>query len=84
MSLVDAATVARELGVSREYVYRHAARLGGVKLGDEPTDLLRFDLARVRQTLRPAPDPKTRSGSSTRPHPSPSRVPLLPVRGRRE
>lgn len=42
--LVDAATVARRLGVSRDYVYSHADELGGWRLGDGPRGRLRFDL----------------------------------------
>lgn len=43
---VDAAFVARLLGVERDWVYEHAAQLGGVRLGG-PRGRLRFD----RETL---------------------------------
>jgi len=43
---VDAATVARLLGVERDWVYEHADQLGGIRLGG-PRGRLRFD----RQTL---------------------------------
>ncbi len=39
---VDAATVARLLGVERDWVYEHAAKLGAVRLGG-PRGRLRFD-----------------------------------------
>ena len=32
--LVDAAALAAELGVSRDYVYEHAAELGALRLGE--------------------------------------------------
>jgi hypothetical protein len=48
--LVDAAAVARELGVERDWVYNHARQLGGVRLGG-PRGRLRFDLAVVRERL---------------------------------
>jgi hypothetical protein len=47
--LVDAATVARALGISRSTVYGHAAELGAVPIGDGPKPRLRFDLDRARQ-----------------------------------
>ncbi len=42
--LVDAATLAAELGVSRDCVYTHANELGGERIGDGPRGRLRFDL----------------------------------------
>jgi hypothetical protein len=39
---VDAATLARALGVDRSFVYRHAAELGAVRIGG-PQGRLRFD-----------------------------------------
>jgi len=44
--LVDAATLARRLGVSRDYVYRHAAELGAQPVGGDRGRgrPLRFDL----------------------------------------
>ena len=47
---VDAAHLARALGVERAWVYAHAARLGGVRLGG-PRGRLRFDLEAVREQL---------------------------------
>jgi hypothetical protein len=51
---VDAATLARMLGVDRDWVYARAAQLGAVRLGDGPKARLRFDIERVRATLAAA------------------------------
>jgi hypothetical protein len=59
-SLVDAADLARVLGVERDWVYRHAARLGAIRLGDRPGARLRFDVDAVLAglpRLGEAPDP---------------------------
>jgi hypothetical protein len=42
--LVDAATVARMLGVTRDCVYAHASELGARRIGDGTRGRLRFDL----------------------------------------
>jgi hypothetical protein len=47
---VDAAFVARKLGVDRDWVYEHARELGGVRLGG-PRGRLRFDLPTIRRRL---------------------------------
>jgi hypothetical protein len=49
--LVDAATVARELGVTRQTVYARAAELGGVRIGDGPKPRWRFDLEAARDAV---------------------------------
>lgn len=81
--LVDAAELARHLGVSRATVYDRADELGAVPIGDGRRPRLRFDLARALAAWtarQPEPDaaepvvPRRR-----KPSPSPS---LLPVRGR--
>jgi hypothetical protein len=48
---VGARELAEELGVSLDYVYAHAAELGGVRLGSGPKARIRFDLDRARQAL---------------------------------
>jgi hypothetical protein len=48
--LVDAAELARRLGVDRDWVYAHAAQLGAVRLGG-PRGRLRFDVDIVRERL---------------------------------
>src|ERR1700730_15452276 len=45
--MVDATTLAAELGVSRDFVYAHASELGGQRLGGGPRGRLRFDLAQA-------------------------------------
>ena len=49
--LADAAEVARELGVDRDWVYAHARELGGTRLGGE-RGRLRFDLVRIHPVAR--------------------------------
>jgi hypothetical protein len=44
--LVDAATVARTLGVTRDWVYLHANELGAIRLGGK-RGRLRFDLQKI-------------------------------------
>lgn len=48
--LVDAAAVARELRVERDWVYSHAHQLGAVRLGG-PRGRLRFDMTLVKERL---------------------------------
>jgi hypothetical protein len=57
-ALVDARQLARELGVSLDYVYAHATELGAMRLGSGPKARIRFDLGRARQAL------ETRGGRS--------------------
>jgi hypothetical protein len=59
---VDAADLARMLGVDREWVYAHARRLGAIRLGG-PGGRLRFDVRRVADTLA-AEDPAARPARS--------------------
>lgn len=91
--LVDAATLARLLGVSRSTVYDNAAKLGGVQVGNGGRrPRLRFDPERAREawTVRvpgessqnadvPAPAKVRRRSKRAG---SGSGVRLLPVRGR--
>jgi len=49
--LVDAATLAIELGVERSWVYEHAVALQPIRLGDGPKARLRFDPQVVRKLL---------------------------------
>ena len=59
-SLVDAATLAGLLGVSRSTVYEHAAELGAVEVGGGERPRLRFD----PQTALEAWSRRSRSGGS--------------------
>lgn len=47
VGLVDAATLAAELGVSRDFVYAHADELGGRRIGGGSRGRLRFDLGQA-------------------------------------
>jgi hypothetical protein len=79
--LVDAATVARLLGVSRATVYAKADQLGAIRLGSGRRARLRFDPARL-VAIGPA-----RDGGRKEPAVRPSRrrqanrAALLPIRG---
>jgi hypothetical protein len=85
--LVDAAELARRLGIERSWVYTHAIELGAVRLGSGRKPRLRFDpqvavcvLRRVEEG--PAADPPARSGERAgrlrRPE---GQVQLLPIKG---
>jgi hypothetical protein len=52
-SLTDAASVARELGVSRAFVYEHANALGARRLNGKGR--LRFDVERAREAFAAMP-----------------------------
>lgn len=49
--LVDAAELARVLGVERGWVYEHGERLGVIRLGDGPRPRLRFGLSRAVESF---------------------------------
>ena len=49
--LVDAATLAAELGVERSWVYAHRDELGAIQLGSGSKPRLRFDPATARSVL---------------------------------
>lgn len=88
--LVDAAELARRLGIERSWVYSHAIELGAVKLGSGAKPRLRFDPEVAARALRkvdegPAADPPTRSGERAgQPRGSEGPVELLPIWGRGE
>ena len=84
-AMVDAAEIARRFGVSRDFAYRHATRLGAVRLGDGPHARLRFDPARVAERLATngtnGPDPvPPRAPAPARRRPSAPSRDLLPIR----
>lgn len=68
--LADAAEVARELSVERDWVYAHAHELGGVRLGGE-RGRLRFDLARIRRDLARPAGARSRPATARRPRRQP-------------
>lgn len=86
--LVDAAELARRLGIERSWVYSHAIELGAVKLGEGPKPRLRFDPEIADRVVQKwgksrAADPPTRSGERAgQPEGKPeSDVPLVPIDG---
>ena len=64
---VDAATLARILGVSRNTVYGRARELRAIRLGSGPRARLRFDLAEATAALRSNDRASNRRPSGTRP-----------------
>jgi hypothetical protein len=77
---VDAAALARTLGVERSWVYAHADELGAVRLGG-PGGRLRFDLEDVRRRLPTARAVEVRRqprGPGARPHRVADPVALIP------
>ena len=62
VALVDARQLARDLGVSLDYVYAHATELGAMRLGSGPKARIRFDLDRARQVLEARGRPWSREG----------------------
>lgn len=91
---VDARRVAEVFGVSRDFVYAHAAELGAVPMGhdgDGRRPRLRFDLAAVPAALAALTTPRPSGvARATAVSPAPRRArtnasspDLLPIRGRR-
>jgi hypothetical protein len=83
--LVDAATVAKALGLSRAAVYARANELGAVRLGDGSRARLRFDVERAREALRSSPRVPARDVSPPPPPPRrrrPRREHILKARPR--
>jgi hypothetical protein len=64
--LADAAEVARELGVERDWVYAHAHELGATRLGGD-RGRWRFDLTRIRRDLACQSASASRSSAKRRP-----------------
>jgi hypothetical protein len=62
--LVDAATLAGELGVDRSWVYAHRDALGVVRLGSGSKPRLRFDLQVARAALASACDEPAAIGNA--------------------
>jgi hypothetical protein len=83
--LVDAAAVARLLGVSRATVYAKADQLGAIRVGSGKRARLRFDPGRIIATATGANESPTATRHrrhSRRSMQRPNSV-LLPIRGRR-
>ena len=85
--LVDAATVARLLGVSRATVYAKADELGAIRVGNGKRARLRFDASQLlgarssdsSGASSPGPGPRQRRRES----PQRANHDLLPIRGGR-
>ncbi len=86
--LVDAATLARALGVSTGYVYSRSAELGARRLGNGPRARLRFDLERAVEAhascAAGSAAPATLQAAKRRPRRAASSGELLPIRGGRQ
>lgn len=83
--LVDAATLARELGVSRQFVYDHAEELGGLRFGSGRRPRLRFELATAKRAwghiTDGRPQGRVRETPPTRRRRQAPTPALLPLRG---
>lgn len=88
--MVDAATLAAELGIERSWVYAHRHELGGIPLGAGSKPRLRFDVETARELLarstsKEAQVPQTpvpaRGSSRRRRQRLGSSPKLLPIRG---
>jgi hypothetical protein len=86
--LVDAAELARRLGIERSWVYTHAIELGAVKLGSGRKPRLRFDpqiasrlLRRVGEAAAAGPRLPIRGERAGGPRRGRDRAPLLPIKG---
>jgi hypothetical protein len=83
--LVDAATLGRELGVSRQFVYDHAEELGVLRLGSGRRPRLRFDLKVAKRLCRQGVNGPASSAASPQAAGAGSRhaarPDLLPIRG---
>jgi hypothetical protein len=87
--MVDASALARQLGLTRAWVYEHAKELGAIRLGDGPKARLRFNPELAAEALAgngaPPARPKLPEASTAR-RPRRRRpstgTPLLPIRGR--
>jgi hypothetical protein len=81
--LIDAADVARMLGVTRGWVYEHATELGAIRLGSGTRPRLRFDPLRIGRALEHGLTPGTDRRRTRRFRRSPhmSDVELLPIAG---
>ncbi len=83
--LLDAAELARHLGVTRTWVYEHASKLGAMRLGDGTKARLRFDLDVATAAFDQPGRKGNRLSSSTprppgrRPAPTPATTSLLPI-----
>jgi hypothetical protein len=78
--LVDAADAAAILGVSRDYIYRHATELDGVRVGNGMRPRWRFDPARLLARGSALESPTLPRKTKARRHKAGKAVELLPIR----
>jgi hypothetical protein len=64
--LVTVAAVAQEFGVSTDWVYANAERLGAIRLGSGPRARLRFDRATIADRIAKVASHAARDRSSQR------------------
>jgi hypothetical protein len=88
--LVDAATLAAELGVDRSWVYAHRTELGAIQLGTGSKPRLRFEPELARNVLAYSASKESQEPKTSAPTPSSGRrrqrrmgsdSGLLPIRG---
>ncbi len=81
-ALVDAAELARRLGVSRSTVYEYAGELGAIRIGAGARARLRFDPRSVPRpvTNQVVDKPATRRPRALRAARTRPRVELLPIK----
>ena len=79
LGLVDAAELARRLGVNRAWVYEHATVLGAIRLGSGPSPRLRFNPDEAMAAMKPA-EPQLQAPTSKRRSSRPRWTPEGPVR----
>lgn len=88
--LVDAATLAAELGVERSWVYTHRAELGAIQLGSGSKPRLRFDVETAQVLLASSTNKESKAPQMPVAAGDPSRrrrqslgsnSELLPIRG---
>jgi hypothetical protein len=79
VDLIDAATVARRLGISRATVYAKAEQLGAIRLGEGKRARLRFDPTRLPSELASNPTTRSRPRRRRSPRPDQKAAPLLPI-----
>ena len=77
LELLDAAELARRLGVDRSWIYNHAVELGAIRLGEGARPRLRFDPVAVSKRIR-----KKARGQDTAEHRRPPQPPWQPQRDR--
>lgn len=86
--LLDASEAAARLGVSRDYVYAHAADLGAIRVGDGARPRLRFSASSLddaclssRRTQPPASPGGKLKRTRRKSEPLGTDAELLPIRG---